>query len=143
LAHIEIDDKSNFATLECELLEQTRFSTHAKARVAIFEFIEGFYNPRRRHSGIGYLAPAEFERRRAEKAAASAQPALEPGAPKHADVLTAVKNKPSVAAEEAAILDRRSARRRQDLVGRDGKMLQAEQKDRHQKEDSRTSNTAP
>jgi putative transposase len=136
--------ESFFATLECELLDRTRFSTHAEARIAIFEFIEGFYNPRRRHSGVSYLAPAEFEKWWAERTAASAQLALDPGAPKHAGVLTAVKNEPwRVAAEEAAILDRRSARRRHDLVGRDEKMLQAELKDGHQKEDNRTSNAAP
>lgn len=61
--------ESYFATLECELLERTRFSTHAEARISIFKFIEGLYNPRRRHSGIGYRAPAEFERRWAETAA--------------------------------------------------------------------------
>jgi putative transposase len=54
--------ESFFATLECELLERSTFRTHAEARTAIFEFIEGFYNPHRRHSALGYLAPAEFER---------------------------------------------------------------------------------
>jgi putative transposase len=45
--------ESFFATLECELLDRRRFKTQAEARIAVFEFIEGFYNPRRRHrSGI-------------------------------------------------------------------------------------------
>ena len=54
--------ESFFATLECELLDRTRLRTQAEARLAIFDFIEGFYNPRRRHSGLGYLSPIEFER---------------------------------------------------------------------------------
>jgi putative transposase len=49
--------ESFFATLECELLDRHRFKTQAEARIAVFEFIEGFYNPRRRHSSIGYLSP--------------------------------------------------------------------------------------
>jgi len=53
--------ESFFATLECELLDRESFSTHGKARQAIFEFIEGFYNPRRRHSALGYLSPCDFE----------------------------------------------------------------------------------
>ncbi len=53
--------ESFFATLECELLDRRSFRTHAKARLAIFEFIEGFYNRRRRHSALGYRSPADFE----------------------------------------------------------------------------------
>jgi Integrase core domain len=49
--------ESFFATLKCELLDRHRFKTQAEARSAVFSFIEGFYNPRRRHSSIGYLAP--------------------------------------------------------------------------------------
>ena len=55
--------ESFFATLECELLHRHRFKTQAEARIAVFEFIEGFYNPRRRHSSIGYLSPIDYERR--------------------------------------------------------------------------------
>lgn len=55
--------ESFFATLECELIDRRSFRTHAEARTAIFEFIEGWYNPRRRHSGIEYCSPLEFERR--------------------------------------------------------------------------------
>jgi putative transposase len=54
--------ESFFATLECELLDRTQFRSHAEARMAIFQFIEGWYNPRRRHSAIGYLSPVEYER---------------------------------------------------------------------------------
>jgi putative transposase len=55
--------ESFFATLECELLDRHRFRTHAEARVAVFAYLEGFYNPRRRHSALGYLSPADYERR--------------------------------------------------------------------------------
>ena len=55
--------ESFFATLECELLDRRRFKTQAEARMAVFEFIEGFYNPRRRHSSLGYLSPVDYERR--------------------------------------------------------------------------------
>ncbi len=54
--------ESFFATLECELIDRRRFPTQSEARSAIFDFIEGWYNPRRRHSSIGYLSPINFER---------------------------------------------------------------------------------
>ena len=55
--------ESFFATLECELLDRKRFKTQAEARMAVFDFIEGFYNPRRRHSALGQISPLNFERR--------------------------------------------------------------------------------
>jgi putative transposase len=55
--------ESFFATLECELLDRRRFPSPAQGRREVFEFLEGWYNPRRRHSALGYLSPAEFERR--------------------------------------------------------------------------------
>ena len=55
--------ESFFATLECELLDRTRFVTRTQARMAVFDYLEGFYNPRRRHSALGYLSPADYERR--------------------------------------------------------------------------------
>src|SRR6476620_4271836 len=66
--------ESFFATLECELLDRRRFKTQAEARVAVFEFIEGFYNPRRRHSSIGYLSPTDYERQHHQKRAADPEP---------------------------------------------------------------------
>jgi len=54
--------ESFFATLECELLDQRRFRDPSEARREVFEFIEGWYNPHRRHSGIGHMSPMNFER---------------------------------------------------------------------------------
>jgi hypothetical protein len=48
---------SFFATLECELLARRRFASQAEARMAVFRFIEGWYNPARRHSGLTGLIP--------------------------------------------------------------------------------------
>jgi transposase InsO family protein len=53
--------ESFFATLKTECVYPRRFATKREAREAIFDFIEGFYNPRRRHSTLGYLSPMEFE----------------------------------------------------------------------------------
>jgi putative transposase len=55
--------ESFFSTLKQELVYRRRFTDHAEARSAIFEYIEGFYNRRRRHSTLGYLSPMEYERR--------------------------------------------------------------------------------
>jgi len=54
--------ESFFATLECELLDRYRFHTQVEARLAVFDFIEGWYNPRRRHSALDYRSPMIFER---------------------------------------------------------------------------------
>ncbi len=60
--------ESFFATLECELLDRTSFPDHSEARAAIFDFIEGWYNPHRRHSGISYHSPVSYERAMQESA---------------------------------------------------------------------------
>ncbi len=62
--------ESFFATLECELLDRHVFRTHSQARTAIFDYLEGFYNTHRRHSALGYLSPAAFERQFTEEIAA-------------------------------------------------------------------------
>ena len=54
--------ESFFATLEREVLNRRRFKSQAEARMAIFEWIEGWYNPHRRHSGLGYRSPVNYER---------------------------------------------------------------------------------
>ena len=56
--------ESFFATLECELINRRTFRTKTEARLALFSYIEGWYNPRRRHSGLGRLSPINFERTR-------------------------------------------------------------------------------
>jgi putative transposase len=58
--------ESFFATLECELLDRLTLHTPAEARVAVFDFIEGWYNPARRHSSLDYESPLTFERRHAD-----------------------------------------------------------------------------
>jgi putative transposase len=55
--------ESFFATLECELVDRRTWQTKAEARTALFTFIEGWYNPRRRHSALHYDSPMEFEKR--------------------------------------------------------------------------------
>ena len=55
--------ESFFATLECELLDKRRFRNQAEAKLAVFDFIEGWYNPRRRHSALDYMSPVNYERR--------------------------------------------------------------------------------
>jgi putative transposase len=54
--------ESFFASLKLELVYQVQWSSRAAARTALFEYLELFYNRRRRHSSLGYLSPAEFER---------------------------------------------------------------------------------
>lgn len=56
-----------------ELIDRRIFRSHAEARMAVFRYIEGWYNPRRRHSALGYLSPMNFE---AEYRAAASGPAL-------------------------------------------------------------------
>ena len=126
--------ESFFATLECELLDRHRFKTQAEARSAGFAFIEGFYNPRRRHSSIGYLSPIDYERRYQETA-------VDPDAHQPAIVLAAVKDKPFGRPQEGAVLDRRCARRPHHRAGRDERMAPpgAEPKNGSKQEDKMTS----
>ncbi len=53
--------ESFFASLECELLDQTRFRNRAEAKTELFRYIEGWYNTHRRHSALGYRSPVNFE----------------------------------------------------------------------------------
>src|SRR6202521_1825426 len=99
------------------------------------------YNPRRRHSSLGYLSPIKFEGQFAE-------PTLEPGASELAVVLAPVKERPgNVTAgctdSAPAVLDRRSTRQPWKPAGRDEKMLSAEPKDRPKQEDRMPSTQIP
>jgi putative transposase len=125
--------ESFFATLECELLDRRRFKTQAEARMAVFEFVEGFYNRRRRHSSIGYLSPVDYEH----------QHAADPDPQKSAGVLAAVKDKPFGRPQEGAVLDGHSARRPHPRAGRDGRMAPpgAEPKNGAKQEDKMTRTT--
>jgi transposase InsO family protein len=53
--------ESFFATIKTELLDRQSWPTKALAHKAIFEYVEGWYNTRRRHSSLGYLSPATYE----------------------------------------------------------------------------------
>ena len=50
-----------WSSLKNELVHRRRFATRAEARTAIFDYIEGFYNPRRLHSCLGFISPLNFE----------------------------------------------------------------------------------
>ncbi|MFH1609827.1 MAG: IS3 family transposase [Candidatus Bipolaricaulota bacterium] len=69
-----------FATLECELLDRRCFRTRAEARMAVFRYIEGWYNPRRRHSALGYDSPVDYERKHALAVQGSQAKRSEPAA---------------------------------------------------------------
>lgn len=56
--------ESFFASLECELIDRRSFKTKAEARMAVFTWIEGWYNTRRRHSALGHQSPITYERRK-------------------------------------------------------------------------------
>jgi transposase InsO family protein len=53
--------ESFVATLKSELVYRGSWPTRASARTATFEYLECFYNTRRRHSALGYLSPMEYE----------------------------------------------------------------------------------
>lgn len=55
--------ESFFASLECELLDRYTFKSQTEARMAIFRYIEGWYNPHRRHSALDYQSPVNYERK--------------------------------------------------------------------------------
>ena len=59
--------ESFFASLECEVIARRTWRTKTEARLAIFTWIETWYNPRRRHSGLGQMSPINFEMKEQEK----------------------------------------------------------------------------
>jgi transposase InsO family protein len=58
--------ESFFHTLKTERVHHRLYATRDQARRDLFQYIEGFYNPRRLHSALGYISPAEAERRAAQ-----------------------------------------------------------------------------
>jgi len=62
--------ESFFKTLKSELVDRRSWPTRAELRTAVFDYVECFYNPRRRHSSLGYLSPAEYEKINSEVRAA-------------------------------------------------------------------------
>ena len=85
--------ESFFATLECELIERQAFQTQAEARMAVFQFIEGWYNTRRRHSALGYLSANDFER---AAEAAGARPGGDNGPDEETDPVVSLIPEPDV-----------------------------------------------
>ena len=63
--------ESFFATLKVELVHDATWATRTAARSELFDYLEVFYNGRRRHSALGYLSPRAFERRREQEAVAT------------------------------------------------------------------------
>jgi len=66
--------ESFFASLECELIDRRSFHTKAEARLAVFTYIEGWYNPWRRHSALGRVSPINFERSQTDEDSTSSLP---------------------------------------------------------------------
>ena len=121
--------ESFFATLECELLDRMTFKTHAEARQSVFAFFEGFYNPRRRQSALGYLSPADFERLHAANVADARTD--HPDTHHAAAVLKPVKARPGSNERDGIVtvpadLDGPCARRRCGHAGQDERMGSAE-----------------
>ena len=55
--------ESFFASLECELIDRKSCKTKTEAQLAVSTYIEGWYNPRRRHASLDYLSPTSHETR--------------------------------------------------------------------------------
>ena len=70
--------ESFFASLECELIDRRVWQTKTQARLDVFTWIEAWYNPRRRHSGVGQMSPNNFERKHTELQKSTTTKTLEP-----------------------------------------------------------------
>jgi putative transposase len=55
--------ESLFSSLKTERTARKTYRTRAQAKADVFDYIECFYNPKRRHSTLGYISPIEFERK--------------------------------------------------------------------------------
>ena len=73
--------ESFFATLECELIDRRVWETQTQARLAVFTWIEGWYNPRRLHSALGYMSPNNFERKHSEQKSPPSKSTEQPSQP--------------------------------------------------------------
>ena len=73
--------ESFFATLECELIDRRVWETQTQARLAVFTWIEGWYNPRRLHSALGYMSPNNFERKHSEQKSPPSKSSEQPSPP--------------------------------------------------------------
>jgi putative transposase len=62
-----------FKTLKAELVWRTIFQSRIEAAIAIGRYIDGFYNPVRRHSALDFISPLQFERRAAQNRKRSPQ----------------------------------------------------------------------
>jgi hypothetical protein len=90
--------ESFFARLECELIDRRSFQSKAEARLALFTYIEGWYNPRRRHLALGRVSPIQFERRYDQRQSPVTMPQAANRPPKGATpTLTPVRLRSSVA----------------------------------------------
>jgi putative transposase len=63
--------ESFFSTLKSELVHRVDYVSRSQAKASVFDYIETFYNPRRRHSALGYLSPVEHERAATRKGLAA------------------------------------------------------------------------
>jgi putative transposase len=63
--------ESVISTIKNELVTRSRFKTRDQARLAVFDYIETFYNPRRLHSSLGHRSPDDYERSRISEATAA------------------------------------------------------------------------
>ena len=68
--------ESFFASLECELIDRKSWPTKTEARLALFTYIEAWYNPRRRHSALGYHSPTNYESKHRNAASLSVEHGL-------------------------------------------------------------------
>ena len=62
-AHNNAMDERFFANLECELINRYSWQNKTAVKQVIFTWIESWYKPTRRHLGLGYLSPSNFERK--------------------------------------------------------------------------------
>jgi hypothetical protein len=89
------------ASLKKEKIYRQSWPTRAAARTAVFKYIEGWYNPRRRHSTLGYLSPIEFERHYTELTQLALEALISPNgsvasiAPRASHGLTTRRARPS------------------------------------------------